>query len=63
MEISHTEENYLKAIFKISEKQDKPASTNSISKEMRTTAASVTDMIKRLSEKKLIHYERYKGLL
>ena len=61
MEVSHTEENYLKAIFKISEKQDKPASTNSISREMRTTAASVTDMIKRLSEKKLIHYERYKG--
>jgi DtxR family Mn-dependent transcriptional regulator len=61
MEISHTEENYLKAIFKISEKQGKPASTNAISGEIHTTAASVTDMIKRLSEKELIHYERYKG--
>lgn len=61
MEISHTEENYLKAIFKISEKRGKPASTNAISKEMRTSAASVTDMVKRLSEKGLIDYEPYKG--
>jgi DtxR family Mn-dependent transcriptional regulator len=60
--LSHTEENYLKAIFKISEKEDKPASTNAISGEMQTSAASVTDMIKRLSEKDLINYERYKGV-
>ncbi len=61
MEISHTEENYLKAIFKISERKGKPASTNAISKAMETSAASVTDMVKRLSEKELIHYERYRG--
>ncbi len=61
MEISHTEENYLKAIFKISERKGKPASTNAISKIMATSAASVTDMVKRLSEKSLIHYERYRG--
>lgn len=60
--ISHTEENYLKAIFKIVEKDDKPASTNAISNEMSTTAASVTDMLKRLAEKELIHYEKYRGV-
>lgn len=60
--ISHTEENYLKAIFKISEKAEKPASTNAISTEIQTSAASVTDMLKRLSEKELIHYEKYKGV-
>ena len=60
--ISHTEENYLKAIFKIVERENKAASTNAISNEMATSAASVTDMIKRLSEKGLIHYERYKGV-
>ena len=59
---SHTEENYLKAIFKISEKENKAASTNAISNEMATSAASVTDMVKRLSEKGLINYERYKGV-
>ena len=60
--ISQTEENYLKAIFKISEKEDKPASTNAISTEIQTSAASVTDMLKRLSEKELLHYEKYKGV-
>ncbi|HKK78293.1 MAG TPA: metal-dependent transcriptional regulator [Phaeodactylibacter sp.] len=61
MELSHTEENYLKAVFKISESKGKPASTNAISQAMDTSAASVTDMVKRLSEKELIHYERYRG--
>ncbi len=60
--ISHTEENYLKAIFKICEKSDKPASTNAIAKEMKTSAASVTDMLQRLSGKSLINYEKYKGV-
>ena len=59
---THTEENYLKAIFKVCERQGKPASTNSISNVLDTSAASVTDMLKRLSEKKLIHYEKYKGV-
>lgn len=60
--ISHTEENYLKAIFKLSEKDNKSASTNAISKEMNTSAASVTDMLKRLADKSLINYEKYKGV-
>jgi DtxR family Mn-dependent transcriptional regulator len=60
--ISHAEENYLKAIFKISEKEAKAASTNAIASEMQTTAASVTDMLKRLAEKNLIVYEKYRGV-
>ncbi len=60
--ISHTEENYLKAIFKIAEKQQKAVSTNAISKEIKTSAASVTDMLKRLAEKDLINYAKYKGV-
>ena len=52
--ISQTEENYLKAIFKLSEKADKAASTNAISNEIKTSAASVTDMLKRLADKGLI---------
>ena len=60
--ISRTEENYLKAIFKISEREAKAASTNSISNVLNTSAASVTDMLKRLSDKKLINYEKYKGV-
>ena len=60
--LSSTEENYLKAIYKISERDSKAASTNAISKEMKTTAASVSDMLQRLSSKGLTHYEKYKGV-
>lgn len=60
--ISHTEENYLKAIYKILEKGSGSASTNAISKEMSTSAASVTDMLKRLADKDCIDYKKYKGV-
>jgi DtxR family Mn-dependent transcriptional regulator len=62
MMVSHTEENYLKAIYKIAEKDKKPAGTNAIAGEMATSAASVTDMLKRLAEKGLINYQKYKGV-
>ncbi len=57
-----TEENYLKAIYKLSERNQSSASTNAIATLMQTSAASVTDMLKRLSEKELIHYEKYRGV-
>ena len=60
--VSSTEENYLKAIFKISEKEGAPVSTNSISGKMSTSAASVSDMIKRLADKDLVLYEKWKGV-
>lgn len=62
LSISFTEENYLKAIFKICEHTNKEATTNAIAQELSTSAASVTDMVKRLSEKNLINYEKYKGV-
>ena len=62
MHLSITEENYLKAIFKLSEKNNQSVSTNFISREMKTSAASVTDMLKRLSEKGLLLYAKYRGV-
>ena len=62
IQTSNTEENYLKVIFKISSGTNKSASTNAISKLVETSAASVTDMLKRLSEKGLINYIKYKGV-
>lgn len=59
---SQTEENYLKAIYKICEQDSKSASTNAIAKEMKTSAASVTDMLKRLAKKELLNYAKYKGV-
>ena len=62
MKISHTEENYLKAIFSITEKEQETASTNAISHQMKTSAASVTDMVKRLAKKDLVIHESHKGV-
>jgi len=62
MQLSNTEENYLKAIYKIAERENKAASTNTIAKYIGTAPASVTDMLKRLASKQLINYERYRGV-
>ncbi|MFN0214143.1 MAG: metal-dependent transcriptional regulator [Saprospiraceae bacterium] len=57
------EENYLKAIFKIAEKDPGPVLTNALAAEMGTSAASATDMLKRLSDKHLVVYEKYRGVM
>ncbi|MCU0422071.1 MAG: metal-dependent transcriptional regulator [Bacteroidia bacterium] len=56
------EENYLKAIYKLSELDTQAVSTNAIADLLQTKAASVTDMIKKLSDKRLLKYEKYKGV-
>jgi len=60
-DLSQTEENYLKAIYKLHEQSTKSASTNAIAQILETSAASVTDMLRKLSDKELVHYEKYKG--
>ena len=62
LHLTPTEEDYLKAIFKIAETEQKTVSTNSIAKHLKTSAASVTDMLKKLAEKSLIHYKPYHGV-
>jgi DtxR family Mn-dependent transcriptional regulator len=61
MGLSYAEENYLKAILKLSGTPDGSVNTNAIATQLATSAASVTDMLKKLSEKELITYQRYKG--
>ena len=58
--LSYTEENYLKAIYHLSNRGDK-ISTNALASSMSTTPASVNDMLKRLSQKGLINHVKYKG--
>ena len=60
--LSLTEENYLKAIYHLSDGGSGLVSTNELADAMQTKAASVTDMMKKLSVKELIHYERYYGV-
>jgi DtxR family Mn-dependent transcriptional regulator len=59
--LSKSEENYLKSIYNLSDLGNKIVTTNSISKILNIEPASVTDMIKKLSKKKLIYHEKYKG--
>ena len=59
---THSEENYLKAIWKLVEHSGENVSTNAIAALVNTRAASVTDMLKKLSDKKLISYQPYKGV-
>jgi len=62
MDISITEENYIKAIYTLSIEQDGIAGTNELSQLLNNKAGTVTEMIKRLSNKKLIHYMPYQGV-
>jgi len=60
--LSFTEENYLKAIYHLSDGGLKAVLTNELAEAMNTKAASVTDMIKKLSAKQMISYEKYYGV-
>ena len=60
--ISKAVENYLKAIFSLSENRNDIVSTNSIAKKLNTKASSVTDMLRKLTSKKLVNHEKYKGV-
>ena len=63
MIISFTEENYIKAIYSLASKSStQDVSTNEISNYFNNKAASVTDMLIRLADKKLINYQKYKGV-
>ncbi len=57
-----TEENYLKALYKLAERSGKPdVSTTALAEALDTRAASVTEMLRRLAEKGAVQYEKYRG--
>lgn len=60
--MTRSEENYLKAIYHLGSNQNKAVATNAIAQQMETKPSSVTDMIKRLSEKSLVNYRKYQGV-
>jgi DtxR family transcriptional regulator, Mn-dependent transcriptional regulator len=62
-QLTLTEENYIKAIYNIQHRSSAgEVSVNEIAERMQTRPATVTDMLRKLSEKLLIHYEKYKKL-
>ena len=61
--MTFSEENYLKTIYHLTNAVDSEVcSTNAIAEKMDTKASSVTDMLKKLAEKDLIHYIKYQGV-
>jgi len=60
--VTHSEENYLKAIFHLGGLDGAAISTNAIAEQMETKPSSVTDMVKKLSEKGLVNYKKYQGV-
>jgi DtxR family Mn-dependent transcriptional regulator len=61
--MTFSEENYLKTIYHITAASNVEVSTNAIAEKMETKASSVTDMLKKLAEKELIFYKKYRGVL
>lgn len=55
-------EDYLKTIYLIQEREGAGASTNAIAAALQVTPASVTGMIKKLAELKLVRHTPYQGV-
>jgi DtxR family Mn-dependent transcriptional regulator len=60
--LTYTEENYIKTIYHLSGDDNRDVSTNGISEVLKTKPASVTDMLRKLSEKSFINYVKYQGV-
>lgn len=60
--MTHSEENYIKIIFHLRRTGIEEVSTNAIAEQMDTKPSSVTDMVRKLSEKGLLHYKKYQGV-
>jgi DtxR family Mn-dependent transcriptional regulator len=58
MDLSKAEEDYVKAIFRL-QQDNGQVGTNAVAQELKTKPASVTDMLKKLKQKRLLHYEPY----
>jgi DtxR family Mn-dependent transcriptional regulator len=62
MGYSLSEEDYLKAIYSLYEEKPRPIATSKLAGYLSTKASSVTEMIQKLNEKKLVIYQKYRGV-
>jgi len=60
MGYSVSEENYIKTIFHLQQKHGK-VTTNELANHLNTRASSITDMLKKLKKRNLVHYQPYQG--
>lgn len=59
--VSQSIEDYLKIIYKLGRRGDR-VTTSAIAERLEVSPASVTNMVKRLAEMKLLTYEPYRGV-
>ena len=57
-----SEEDYIKVIYHLGKGKKTAVSTNSIAEKMVTKPSSVSDMVRKLSDKGLVNYKKYKGV-
>ena len=60
--VTFSEENYLKTIFHLEHAFPEGVSTNALAEKMESKASSVTEMVKKLSQKNLVDYKKYQGV-
>ncbi len=60
--LSFAEENYLKAIYHLSQGGKADISTNRIADNLETRPASVSDMVKKLAQKGVVLHKKYQGV-
>jgi DtxR family transcriptional regulator, Mn-dependent transcriptional regulator len=61
IDFSSSEENYVKAIYGLSESNTLSVSTNDLALKMDSKPSSITDMLRKLADKGLIQYQKYQG--
>jgi DtxR family Mn-dependent transcriptional regulator len=59
---TQSEENYLKAIYELSEFGHRRVNTNDLAEAVKSKPSSATDMIKKLAIKGLIEHQKYRGV-
>jgi DtxR family Mn-dependent transcriptional regulator len=60
-QVSHAMEDYLKAAYRL-KMEGKPATTQLLADELGVSGPSVTNMVKRLDEMRLLRHTRYQGV-
>jgi len=61
--LSIATENFIKAIYQFGKTQGLDTKPSSIAKKLNISSAAATDMAKKLADKKLVNYQKYKSLL
>lgn len=62
MQLTYTEENYIKVIHQLSNDGQQTVATNTLANQLHTSPAAITDMIQRMHQKGLLTYQKYQGV-